>query len=214
MKGRSRDFFRNIPTFWHSSATEEAVRNSEALRAHESWESKVAVRLKKPQFVGTPVFDDLVRVFEPELRRFVSRKIDANAVEDVLQEVWIAAWQGLSSLKDQARIRSWIYGICLHKCQDHYRARQKDGRLVTITEVEILDSSPSPERLLIDSAQVSTLLENLDDAQKEVIELYYYAQLTFAEISTLLNRNINTVKYQFYRAHTTLLDAVEQETQR
>ena len=211
MKVRSRDFFRNIPTFWRSSATEETVRNSDALRTRESWESKGAIRLKQPEFVGMPVFDDLVQVYEPEIRRFISRKVDIDSIDDVLQEVWVAAWQGYSSLQDQTRVRAWIYGICLHKCHDYYRARQKDGRVIAITEVEILDQRPSPETIVLDAARVVFLLENLDESQKEIVELYYYAQLTFAEISTLLQRNVNTVKYQFYRAHNTLLAAGEQE---
>jgi RNA polymerase sigma factor (sigma-70 family) len=44
-------------------------------------------------------------------------------------------------------------------------------------------------------------LRTLPEAQREVVELYYYAELTLPEIATSLNRNLNTVKYQFYRAH-------------
>lgn len=34
-----------------------------------------------------------------------------------------------------------------------------------------------------------------------VVEMYYYAELTLPEIALALGRNLNTVKYQFYRAH-------------
>lgn len=58
---------------------------------------------------------------------------------------------------------------------------------------------------------VERLLAELEETQREVIELYYYAQLTLAEIATVLERNLNTVKYQFYRAHSELLAAVGRE---
>jgi RNA polymerase sigma factor (sigma-70 family) len=46
----------------------------------------------------------------------------------------------------------------------------------------------------------------LPEAQREVLELYYYADLTLAEIASALNRNLNTVKYHFYKAHTAVAD--------
>jgi DNA-directed RNA polymerase specialized sigma24 family protein len=40
------------------------------------------------------------------------------------------------------------------------------------------------------------------------LELYYYAELNLPEIAQVLNRNLNTVKYQFYRAHTQVAAAM------
>ncbi|MBI1333086.1 MAG: RNA polymerase sigma factor [Armatimonadetes bacterium] len=158
-----------------------------------------------------PPFEELIRTYGTELRRFVYLKVEAEAVEDVLQEVWVAAWQGYSGVQNPTTIRAWIYGICLHKCHDHYRDKARESSHVAIAGLEILDPGPSPEGLAVDSARVSALLKNLDDSQREVVELYYYAQLTLAEISELLKRNMNTVKYQFYRAHTTLLEVGRRE---
>ena len=41
----------------------------------------------------------------------------------------------------------------------------------------------------------------LPEVQREVLELYYYAELTLAEIAEVCGRHESTVKYQFYRAH-------------
>lgn len=184
------------------------MQNSDALGARDRWESKVVANgLKKYESVERPVFDEIIRVYELEIRCFVARKIEPDAVDDVVQEVWVAAWQSYNSLNDRSKVRPWIYGICLHKCHDHYRARHKEGRLVPIADLELHDPNPSPERIAVGISQILSLLACLDESQKEVVELYYYAQLTFAEIATLLDRNMNTVKYQFYRAHATLLEA-------
>jgi hypothetical protein len=48
---------------------------------------------------------------------------------------------------------------------------------------------------------VKVVLSRLPDAQREVLALYYFAELTLPEIATALNRNPNTIKYQFYRAN-------------
>lgn len=187
------------------------MQNSEAFGLREWWEYKVTGRQRKQELAGIPPFDDLIRDYEPELRRFVSLKVEAEAVDDVVQEVRVAAWQGFPNLQSHVNLRAWLYGICLHKCHDHYRSKQKDRHFVAIQDVEISDPSPSPEGAAIDAIRIAILLENLDESQREVIELYYYAQMTLAEISDLLQRNMNTVKYQFYRAHTMLLETGRRE---
>ncbi len=48
-------------------------------------------------------------------------------------------------------------------------------------------------------------------AQREVLELYYYAELTLPEIAAALGRNLNTVKYQFYRAHALAAEGLAAE---
>lgn len=65
---------------------------------------------------------------------------------------------------------------------------------------EIADPRSMENRVIIRES-VRAALSKLQDAQREVVELYYYAELTLPEIAEALKRNLNTVKYQFYRAH-------------
>ena len=64
----------------------------------------------------------------------------------------------------------------------------------------ILTASPSSDL----EARVSSQIEHLSDNHRQLLDLYYYGELTLPEISRLLDRNLNTVKYQFYRAHSEL----------
>ena len=162
-------------------------------------------------FSDVVAFDRLVVSIEPELRRYVERKVRPEAADDVLQEVWIAAWQALPTFDGRSKIRTWIYGICVHKCHDHYRTSSAEARLVSLDDQPLADRRPSIESAVVRADTVNRLLAELDEAQREVLELYYYAQLTLAEISTVLDRNPNTVKYQFYRAHGQLATAGERE---
>jgi RNA polymerase sigma-70 factor (ECF subfamily) len=165
------------------------------------------VRPEFTSFEELLTFDQQVAAIEPELRRFVARKVKSEAVDDVLQEVWLGAWQALPSYDHRSKFRTWIYAICIHKCHDHYRSQRTESRLVSIENLSLLDERPSVEQKVVQSDFVERLLAGLDETQREVLELYYYAQLTLAEIATVLDRNLNTVKYQFYRAHSELLAA-------
>src|SRR5919108_2062535 len=44
----------------------------------------------------------------------------ADAVEDVMQDVLLAAWQNLASFRGDAGLKSWFLGIARHKLEDYY----------------------------------------------------------------------------------------------
>jgi RNA polymerase sigma-70 factor (ECF subfamily) len=56
---------------------------------------------------------------------FVSHRLmpRKDAVEDLMQEILLAAWQGLPGFRGDSSLRSWILGIARHKVEDYYRKR-------------------------------------------------------------------------------------------
>lgn len=145
-------------------------------------------------------FDALRRRHESLLRGFVSRRVGPDAAEDLLQDIWLACWQTLARYEGRARFKAWLYGIAAHKCVDCLRQRAQDSRKQEALQGE--EAAVSNAYHAIELRQtVQEALRPLPDEQREVLELYYYAELTLAEIAQMLNRNLNTVKYQFYRAH-------------
>ena len=147
-------------------------------------------------------FDSLIRAHEPRLRGFLARRVGPEAAEDLLQETLLASWVALARFDRRSRCKAWLDGIAMHKCSDFFRSRGRAQAEVSLSDVA--GSWQTPEALYAAAElreTVRQLLEQLPEAQREVLELYYYAELTLAEIARLLNRNLNTVKYQFYRAH-------------
>jgi RNA polymerase sigma-70 factor, ECF subfamily len=145
-------------------------------------------------------FDQLVDKYQVELRRFLRRRIPEGDLDDVLQETWLAAWTALPSFDKRSRFKTWLYALSLNKCRDHHRALKKveapkDPSLLTLASNEDLQKEAEYRDV------ASGMLAALSPAQREVLELYYFAELTLPEIARMLNRNLNTVKYQFYRAH-------------
>ena len=146
-------------------------------------------------------FDALVRSYAGPLLGFLSRQVGPDAAEDVLQETWVAGWATLTTYREQARFKAWLYAIAQHKCRDYQRANK---HMVTKELADGMPGLPASKDAYAaaDRAQaVRTALAGLPDAQQEVLELYFYAELTLPEIAETLGRNLNTVKYQFYRAH-------------
>lgn len=152
-------------------------------------------------------FDELVRTYQQALRGFVAMRVGPDAAEDVLQETWTACWLGLTQYGGKSRFKAWLYGIAANKCADHLRGRVRRSAqsLDTLDEIPHADSGYAH----IEAREaVKAALGRLPDAQREVVELYYYAGLSLPEIAENLRRNLNTVKYQFYRAHDQVADEI------
>jgi RNA polymerase sigma-70 factor, ECF subfamily len=56
---------------------------------------------------------------------FVHRRLTprTEVIEDLMQEILLAAWQNLQNFRGDASLRAWILGIARHKVEDYYRKR-------------------------------------------------------------------------------------------
>jgi len=147
-------------------------------------------------------YDSLIRGHESELRGFLIGRVGCTAADDVLQETWLAAWQALPKFSRRGKFRSWLYGIAFHKSVDYHRSRARIPVETPLEEslhaTDMYDWSAGAEL----REEVLNLVEKLPGDQRDVLDLYYYGELTLAEIALELQRNLNTVKSQFYRAHS------------
>ena len=50
----------------------------------------------------------------------------AEQVEDLMQEILLAAWQSLANFRGDATLRSWVLGVARHKVEDYYRKRIRE----------------------------------------------------------------------------------------
>ena len=73
-----------------------------------------------------------------------------DLVDDLVQEVFLAAWENLQQYRGTSPLRAWLMGIARHKVEDHYRARLRaPGALDDLDgDSEVLASFPDFESLL------------------------------------------------------------------
>ncbi len=146
-------------------------------------------------------FDALVHAHTGLLRGFLVRRVGSEAADDALQETWLAAWTALPRFAGRSRFKAWLFGIAAHKAADAQRARRCAPDSWPEGADEVLSFPTDPFAAADLKRSVQATLAKLPSAQREVLELYYYAELTLPEIAAALERNLNTVKYQFYQAH-------------
>ncbi len=185
-----------------------SVLREGAVRRLASSEQK---KIEAAQSGDREAFDSLLSNHRTEIRRFVLKRVAKDQVDDLIQDIAVAAWTSIGEFDHRSRFRTWLYGIAINKCKTHYRSQQRRMAHLSLDDVvpeRQHQESPAPGSDL--EAQLPSLLEMLSENHRQLLDLYYYGELTLPDIARLLDRNLNTVKYQFYRAHAELANLIKE----
>jgi RNA polymerase sigma factor (sigma-70 family) len=156
-------------------------------------------------------FEELVQIWQMRLFYYVRRLIrDEDQAWQVLQEVWIKVFKSLKRLKDTSRFPGWLYCIARRQAIDIIREEYRQSLRQLQLQQEY--TSVDHERLTFDDAdQVHYGLDHISVHFREVLTLYFLQDLSLAEISTLLNIPIGTVKSRLYYAKKALKAVIKKE---
>lgn len=151
-----------------------------------------------------PSFDRLRAMHEPGMRLFLSGRVPDAQVEDLLQDVWIAVWSALPRFRHGSRFRTWLYAICFNKYRDYCRSARREPAMAALEEGLVADDAQQHAGRLHTAENLRALMARLSEEQREVLDLYYASEMNLREVAAALGRNLNTVKYQFYRGLSNL----------
>lgn len=146
-------------------------------------------------------FRTLYARYTPGLYRFVLRLLGDNEfdADDVVQQTWVSAVEGLDRFRWEASLRSWLFGIALNGCRGLFR-RKDSGWLDLYAgpEPEAPRSTPH-ERLDLEAA-----LAKLPPGYRAVVVLHDVEGFTHEEIGSRLGISANTSKSQLSRGRRLL----------
>src|SRR5216683_2510041 len=89
------------------------------LRQDTTEDMKLVVEVLRKDRKATAEF---VSRYTDSVYAYVRRRVmpQTEVAEDLVQEVFVAAWQGLKNYRGDASLRSWLLGIARHKVDDYY----------------------------------------------------------------------------------------------
>ncbi|MFJ5776974.1 sigma-70 family RNA polymerase sigma factor [Streptomyces sp. NPDC093094] len=123
---------------------------------------------------------------------------DAGEAEDVTQNVFLAAWNGRGGFDPRrGALSAWLVGITRRKVADALSARTRRGELVAAAGSTLLTGTPhdTPEpTAVLDRVLVTQALAALPAAQRRVLGLAFYGDLTQTQISQVTGWPLGTVK--------------------
>ena len=144
-------------------------------------------------------FENLLDPVRPGLERFVRFRLPSQAdADDVLQEVFLTAYQKFPQLKNRDAFKPWVISIARNKCNDYFRAKATQME-ISIDELTRKELSFTRRGISV----VHTVQETLDllgDKDKQILYLYFWKEMPQAEIAKLLNIPLGTVKSRLHTA--------------
>src|SRR5215831_18788958 len=146
-------------------------------------------------------FDKLmVRYSRPVYRvcyGFVENREDAM---DLAQDVFIKAFEHLTSFRRESSLKTWLYRIAMNHCINHVKKHSQD--FVEVSEytgsVRATVQSQLEDREQRD--RFRHLVQQLPPKQKAILELRINEQLSYEEIAKISGRSVSTIKASVFFA--------------
>jgi RNA polymerase sigma-70 factor (ECF subfamily) len=131
--------------------------------------------------------------------------------EEAAQDAFVAAWRAIREFRGDAAFGSWLYRIVWRKAIDRAEViRNRTRREVAVDDparmesVGSADPAGDPPADTAVAARLERLIAELPETARGVVTLFYYRDLSVAEIGAALGIPEGTVKTHLYRARAAL----------
>jgi RNA polymerase sigma-70 factor (ECF subfamily) len=140
-------------------------------------------------------------------------------VEEVAQEIFLAAYQALPRFQQQASVRTWVFAIAHHRCVTYRNRARRHSQTAADRRNDIAEAvhphpPVSPEVDLLEAARamkeetqrelVAHSLQRLKKQPRELLMMYYYAELSIADMAKKLWVSETTIRRRLRAAEQQL----------
>jgi len=158
---------------------------------------------------GTPeAWDILFRRYQLPLYVYVFELVhDEQASLDIVQETFIAAVRNIGSLRDDARLGSWLFGIAHQRCIQRWRKQSREAAALEELSEAPADFQDDPGDLLVrreQEAEFMKLLYQLPLPQRSVLLLHFLEDFSLDDIAAVTGVPLGTVKSRLHYAKRAL----------
>jgi RNA polymerase sigma-70 factor, ECF subfamily len=134
---------------------------------------------------------------------------DSAAIEDLVQEVFIAAFSALPGFRGDAQLETWLYTIAANKVRNWWDARRRREARETTAAGQHKDAPSTPEESFETTEHLGRLydaLGRLPNKFREAFTARAIENMSLQEASDVLGVPISTVSYRTRRAEQMLCD--------
>ncbi len=162
-------------------------------------------------------FAQLVQQHQRRVFNLVFRMLqEYEETNEVTQEAFLAAWQGLPSFRGDARFSTWLYRIAYNCALKQLEQRKRDWALQAAVESEQLVAQASQQNRIdaelearTRSEMVHEQLSHLPAKYRIVLVLRHLQEMTYEEMAEILTMPIGTIKTHLFRARNLLKERLE-----
>ncbi|MCR9164377.1 MAG: RNA polymerase sigma factor [Nannocystaceae bacterium] len=150
--------------------------------------------------------DELFNRHFTSVHRFFRNKVREEALEDLVQQTFMASVEGRERFRSDSTFRTYLFGVANNLLRDHYR-KQRKAEVLDFGETSVQDARVGPNTLLGRRQEQRLLLEALRripiDSQI-VLELYYWEELSASQTAAVLGIPEGTVRGRVRKAKALL----------
>lgn len=157
-------------------------------------------------------FNILILPLKNKLFRFaLSVLANRPLAEDVVQEAFIKLWTKRDNLDEIENLEAWCMRMVKNLCLDSFKSKhnkhnseEPDANSLAFT------NTPHKQTELSDTVQqVYSLMDQLPEQQRQIIQLRDVEEYAYKEIAEILEIDINIVKVNLHRARKTIRQQLE-----
>jgi RNA polymerase sigma-70 factor (ECF subfamily) len=163
-------------------------------------------------------FNRLVFLFQTKIYNLCLNYVKApEEAKDLAQDIFVTAYRALPKLREEKKFAAWLYQIAVNHCRNRYKRLSRRGffsnRSLDDPDTYLqVTGDESPEKHL-EKDNVIQLVRNtinsLGEAEREILILRDLQELSYDEISTILDIPLGTVKSKLNRARSSLKDRLK-----
>lgn len=158
----------------------------------------------------------LVKRFYEPLMRYLQRLTgNLHLAEELHQQTWLSVLDHIDKFEpggSSGGFKSWLFRIATNKANDLWRSRKREK--VAAGELRIMPMEGLPEvgermELTEQEQKLRLAIQQLPEAQRQVLTLRYYSNLKFVEIAQVLGCPLNTALGRMHKATLRLKQLME-----
>ena len=153
-----------------------------------------------------PAANALFERYFDRLFRFFATKVD-RGVEDLVQETFLACVNTRDRLTPAASFRGLVFGIARRLLYKKWRDENHGAKAIDFGLTSVADLGPTPSALAAQREEQRQLLRSLQQLPAELqiaLELFYWENMSSAEIGEVLDLKAGTVRSRLRRARELL----------
>ena len=135
--------------------------------------------------------------------------LDTDEAADAVQEVFTLVYRNLHRFDRRARFSTWLFRITVNRSIQEARRNRHRSKHVELDEAFAQAAPEDPEP---PDPQVGAAMAKLAPADRALLALFYWDELSLGEIAESLGCNVNAAKTRLYRARERFRAVYEGET--
>lgn len=165
----------------------------------------------------TSAYNELLRLYRDPIYFMLYEKVeDQELAKDLTIEALGKAFKKLHMYTPKYAFSTWLFTVARNNCIDYLRKHKiptisidklmvdENGKKAVF---DLKSNDPNPEKIMITKQKIAILRQIVDQLKpkyRNLVKLRYFKEMSYDEISEILNLPLGTVKAQLYRSREQL----------